>query len=71
MRTFTILIDGHLVSTSEQESVINPAQGTPFATCAHDAGGERQEVNPTAPRHERAQLCMRAWRGRRLATGGM
>lgn len=34
MQSYQMLIDGQLVSTPEQDHVINPAQGAPFATCA-------------------------------------
>jgi acyl-CoA reductase-like NAD-dependent aldehyde dehydrogenase len=34
MQSYPMLIDGRLVSTPEQDNVINPALGAPFATCA-------------------------------------
>ena len=34
MQSFSMLIDGRLVATPEQDAVINPAQAAPFATCA-------------------------------------
>jgi acyl-CoA reductase-like NAD-dependent aldehyde dehydrogenase len=33
MQTYSMLIDGRLVSTAEQDHVINPATGAPFALC--------------------------------------
>src|SRR4030095_11973262 len=34
MRAYPMLIDGQLVNTPEQDQVINPAHGVPFATCS-------------------------------------
>ena len=34
MQSYPMLIDGQLINTPEQDNVINPAKGAPFATCA-------------------------------------
>src|SRR5262245_29973938 len=56
MQSYPMLIDGKLVATSEQDPVINPAQGTPFATCARASKAHIDEAIAAA---ERAQ---RSWR---------
>ena len=34
MQSYPMLINGQLVNTGEQDPVIDPADGAPFATCA-------------------------------------
>jgi acyl-CoA reductase-like NAD-dependent aldehyde dehydrogenase len=56
MQSFPMLIDGKMVSTSEQDAVINPSKGAPFATCARASKAHIDEAIAAA---ERAQP---AWR---------
>ena len=56
MQSFPMLIDGKMVSTSEQDPVINPSKGAPFATCARASKAHIDEAIAAA---ERAQP---AWR---------
>jgi acyl-CoA reductase-like NAD-dependent aldehyde dehydrogenase len=39
MQSYSMLIDGSLVATPEQDLVINPAKAAPFATCARANAG--------------------------------
>ena len=56
MLAYPMLIDGQLVNTPEQDPVINPAQGTPFATCAHASKAHIDQAVSAAAR------AYRTWR---------
>lgn len=57
MQSYSMLIDGKLVSTPEQDPVTNPAHGTPFATCARASKSHIEEAVAAAAR------AQRSWRG--------
>jgi acyl-CoA reductase-like NAD-dependent aldehyde dehydrogenase len=56
MQSFPMLIDGQLVNTGDQDPVINPAFGEPFATCAR---ATRAHVDQAV---EAAARAYRSWR---------
>jgi acyl-CoA reductase-like NAD-dependent aldehyde dehydrogenase len=51
-----MLIDGRAVNSTEQDDVINPATGQPFATCAHATAADIDEAVAAAAR------AYRTWR---------
>lgn len=56
MQAYPMLIDGRMVSTPEQDPVINPASGAPFSTCARAGKAHIDEAVAAAAR------AYRAWR---------
>ncbi|HEY8515545.1 MAG TPA: aldehyde dehydrogenase family protein [Candidatus Binatia bacterium] len=50
MQSYGMLIDGRIVNTSEQDPVINPAFGEPFATCARATKAHVDEAVDAAAR---------------------
>ncbi|MEW6270178.1 MAG: aldehyde dehydrogenase family protein [Thermodesulfobacteriota bacterium] len=50
MQSYGMLIDGRAVNTSEQDPVINPAFGEPFATCARASKAHVDEAVGAAAR---------------------
>ncbi len=56
MRSYPMLIDGRLVNTAEQDNVINPAFGAPFATCARANTAQVEQAVEAAAR------AFRSWR---------
>ncbi|MFI5393971.1 MAG: aldehyde dehydrogenase family protein [Candidatus Binatia bacterium] len=56
MNSYPMLIDGRLVNTPEQDNVINPALGVPFATCARAATAQVDAAVEAAAR------AFRSWR---------
>ena len=50
MQSYSMLIDGRLVNTPEQDNVINPATGAPFATCARATTAHVAEAVAAAAR---------------------
>jgi acyl-CoA reductase-like NAD-dependent aldehyde dehydrogenase len=56
MQSYAMLIDGRAVNTPEQDAVINPAQGVPFATCARASTAHVDDAVAAA-----ARACP-AWR---------
>ncbi len=56
MESYSMLIDGRLVNTAEQDDVINPAFGAPFATCARASTAQVDEAVAAAAR------AFRTWR---------
>ncbi|HZR84670.1 MAG TPA: aldehyde dehydrogenase family protein [Candidatus Binatia bacterium] len=50
MQSYAMVIDGRSVSTSEQDPVINPAFGEPFATCARATKAHVAEAVDAAER---------------------
>jgi acyl-CoA reductase-like NAD-dependent aldehyde dehydrogenase len=56
MHSYPMLIDGRLVNTAEQDNVINPALGAPFATCA------RATTTQVDAAVEAAARAFRSWR---------
>ena len=56
MQSYAMLIDGRSVNTSEQDPVINPAFGEPFATCAR---GTKQHVGEAV---DAAARAFKTWR---------
>jgi acyl-CoA reductase-like NAD-dependent aldehyde dehydrogenase len=56
MQTYPMLIDGELVNVAEQDPVINPALGEPFATCPRATGAHVERAVEAASR------AYRSWR---------
>ncbi len=56
MQSYGMLIDGRVVNTAEQDPVINPAFGEPFATCARGTKAHIGEAGDSA-----ANAC-KTWR---------
>jgi acyl-CoA reductase-like NAD-dependent aldehyde dehydrogenase len=56
MQSYSMLIDGRLVDTAEQDDVINPAFGAPFATCARATKAHVDEAVAAAAK------AFRGWR---------
>ncbi len=50
MQSYAMLIDGRMVNTAEQDPVINPAFGEPFATCARATRAHVDEAVGAAAR---------------------
>ena len=49
MSSYSMLINGRSVTTSEQDDVINPARGEPFATCPRGTHGARRRRGARPP----------------------
>ena len=56
MQSYGMLIDGRVVNTAEQDPVINPAFGEPFATCAR---GTKAHINEAV---DSAANAFKTWR---------
>jgi acyl-CoA reductase-like NAD-dependent aldehyde dehydrogenase len=66
MQSFPMLIDGRLVETAEQDPVINPATGAPFANCPRAAKAHIDEAVTAAARAYRTWRTDEAFRRRKL-----
>src|SRR5262249_8176356 len=66
MQSYSMLIDGRMVSTPEQDSVINPAKGAPFATCARASKAHVDEAVAAAAKAYRTWRTDEALRRQKL-----
>ncbi|MBM4265999.1 MAG: aldehyde dehydrogenase family protein [Deltaproteobacteria bacterium] len=66
MQSYAMLIDGRSVQTSEQDGVINPAQGAAFATCPRATKAHVDEAVAAAARAYRTWRNDEAFRRQKL-----
>jgi acyl-CoA reductase-like NAD-dependent aldehyde dehydrogenase len=66
MQSFAMTIDGRAVNTPDQDAVINPAFGAPFATCARASTAQLDEAIGAAERAFQTWRKDEAFRRRKL-----
>lgn len=66
MQSYAMLIDGQMVTTPEQDPVINPAQGAPFATCSRASKTHVDEAVAAAAKAYRSWRTDEALRRQKL-----